>query len=106
MVAPREGAVMKGEERLMFSRRACAAAFAFAAIAVLPASAGAHPAACDDTALTKAPAAERFEDWGSSSCRNAAVATTVDETAAPAAASAASGERKGKFKQVGHEPLL
>src|SRR5688572_3619683 len=107
MVAPREGAVITGEERFMHKRRACAAAIAFAAIAFVPAaSAGAHSAACDDTALTKAPAAERFEDWGSSSCRNASVATTVDETAAPAAASAASGERKGTFKQVGHEPLL
>ena len=90
----------------MHKRRLCAAAIAFAAIAVLPASAGAHPGACDDTALTKAPAAERFDDWGSSLCRNAAVATTVEETAAPAAASAANGERKGTLKQVGHEPLL
>ena len=90
----------------MHKRRLCAAAIALAAIAVLPGTAGAHPAACDDTALTKAPAAERFDDWGSNLCRNVAVATTVDETAAPAAASAANGERKGTFKQVGHEPLL
>jgi LVIVD repeat len=97
---------MTGEERLMFSRRACATAIAFAAIAVVPGTAGAHPADCDDTALTKAPAAERFDDWGSSSCRNAAVATIVEEEAAPAAAAEPSNRRKGSFRQIGHEPLL
>ena len=43
------------------ARHVCAAAVAMAAVFLLPAAAGAHPADCDDTVLTKAPTSA---DWG------------------------------------------
>jgi hypothetical protein len=85
----------------------CAAAIVLAAVALLPASAGAHPADCDDTVLTVAPAAERFDDWAGNACTSAAAARSFDDSGDrfARASSTSRHPKKGAFKQVGHEPL-
>ena len=83
----------------MTYRRACVATIAVAAVALLPAMAGAHPADCT-TALAEAPTTDRFADWNG--CGNQAAWGTGDQSADTAAV--AHGKR-GSIQQVGHEPL-
>ena len=81
-------------------------AVALAAVALLPATAGAHPADCNDTVLTKAPTGERFADWGSrSACQGSPTAAPYEARATHATSRPANAKR-GSLKQVGHEPLL
>jgi hypothetical protein len=83
----------------MTHRRVCVAAIAFAAIALLPATAGGHPADCT-TAVAEAPTTDRFADWNG--CGNQ---TSWGSEASPSKrAKAAHGER-GSIRQVGHESL-
>jgi len=86
----------------------CAAAVAFAAVALAPASAGAHPRDCPITAVTAAPTAAWFTDWSADNCVNPRAMGGFDAPAArPAAVAAAPAKAKrGRLKQVGHEPLL
>jgi hypothetical protein len=99
-------------------RHVCAAAIAFAAVAVSPGSAGAHPVDCQ-TALTAPPIATWPADWApdDDDCTNAPArpaAGTSSATgnvvlASSAATSAPVGARKdkpGRLTQVGHEPLM
>jgi hypothetical protein len=83
----------------MTHRRVCVAAIAFAAVALLPASAGAHPADCT-TALAEAPTTDRFADWNG--CGNQA--TSGSDARASKRARVAHGKR-GSLRQVGHESL-
>jgi LVIVD repeat len=89
-------------------RLVCAAATAFAALALAPASAGAHPRDCAITgAWSPEPAAVWFADGPAAGCMTA---TAVRSSDAPdtrqASARAAVGKPKGgRFQQVGHEPL-
>ena len=89
-------------------RHVCAAAAAFAVVALLPGSAAAHPADCDDTVLNRAPAAERFADWGTgSACASWGARSAGDDSAGVARVSSRSTDKKrGSLRQVGHEPLL
>jgi hypothetical protein len=81
------------------ARRVGVAAIAFAAVALLPGSAGAHPADCT-SALAQAPTTDRFADWNG--CGSAA---TWRADARPSKrARVAHGER-GSLRRVGHEPL-
>jgi hypothetical protein len=85
----------------MTNRRVCVAAIALMAVALLPASAGAHPADCT-TALAEAPTTDRFADW--EGCR-----ATTSWQGADARATKRSKARHGKrgaFRQVGHNSLL
>ena len=106
-------------------RSACAAAIAFAALALSPGSAGAHPADCAGaSALTAAPIAVSFADWtvdcthataarGSadseveqaSSALEAAGGASVAATS-PQPAARPADAKTGKLTQVGHEPLM
>ena len=101
-----------------------AAAIASAALALSPASAGAHPADCAGaTPFTSSSIAVSFADW-TVDCTHAAAArgaadsdvelasstlegidgsTTASTTAAPVAADTT---KTGSLAQVGHEPLL
>jgi hypothetical protein len=81
------------------TQRLGVAAIALAALVLLPATAGAHPADCDP-ALAEAPTTDRFADWGG--CHGA---WTGGRTAEPTARATATG-RRGSLRQVGHEPLL
>ena len=81
----------------MTFRRACVAAIAFAAIALLPASAGAHPADCT-TAVAEAPTTDRFADWGG--CGN-----QTSWGAQPSKRARVAHGKRGSIRQVGHEPL-
>ena len=85
----------------MTYRRACVAAIAFAAVALLPATAGGHPADCS-TALAEAPTTDRFADW--KGCGDQA-AWNAGDTQSSKRARVAHGKR-GSLRQVGHEPLL
>ena len=92
-------------------RRACLAAVAFTAFALLPGTAGGHPVDCEDTAITAAPAADRFDWLGETfACRNGAQRTeslsTSSGSAAPASQVRAAQRRNGSLKEVGHEPLM
>jgi hypothetical protein len=81
-------------------RRVGVAAIAFAAVALLPGSAGAHQADCS-TGLAEAPTTDRlFAAW--KGCESAATSRGDDRTASRARAT--QGER-GSFKQVGRNPL-
>jgi hypothetical protein len=85
------------------ARHVCAAAVALTAVFLLPAAAGAHPADCYDTVLTKAPAGA---DWRSgSACRDAYRAAPYEARATHATRRPAHA-RRGSLEQVGHEPLL
>ena len=103
-------------------RPICAAALAFAALALSPGSAGAHPADCAGaTALTSAPIAVSFADW-TVDCSHATAervvadsdVTTLAGTQNVAFATSASSARRsapreredGRLTQVGHEPLM
>ena len=86
--------------------QACVAAMAFAAVALLPGTAGAHPVDCDDTVLTEAPSAERYVTWAGG-CTDGAAAGAYEDEAAPArAAEVRQGPKTGSLRQVGHEPLM
>ncbi len=103
-------------------RPICAAALAFAALALSPGSAGAHPADCAGaTALTSAPIAVSFADW-TVDCSHATAERVVADSdvttlagtqnvafatsaSAPAAAPPANA-KTGRLTQVGHEPLM
>ena len=76
------------------------AATALAAVALLPAAAGGHPADCDP-ALAEAPTTDRFADW--SGCHGAA---TSWDAGGDSKARASTHGRRGSLRQVGHEPLL
>jgi hypothetical protein len=90
----------------MTHRRVCAAAIAFAAFVFLPAPAGAHPGECD-TALATAPTVVQYADWtaGPGGCSVTATPASFERPARAAAAQSADRER-GRFRTVGHEPLL
>src|ERR687890_792553 len=88
--------------------RAAAVAVALAALAALPAVASAHPVDCSGFELEAAPSGERYIDWGGGSdgCVTAASEkASVRAAGPPMNSSAAAGRKKGKFKEVGHEPL-
>jgi hypothetical protein len=88
-------------------RQVCAAVIVFAAIALAPASTGAHPRECAITAVHAVPTAEWLMDWSADNCTNAPSMGSFDAPAAKPRAVAAVGDRKhGVIKQVGHEPLL
>jgi hypothetical protein len=78
------------------------AATALAAVALLPASAGGHPADCDP-AVAEAPTTDRFADW--SGCNGAAAAWTDAREMRTTARATTQGPR-GSLRQVGHEPLM
>jgi hypothetical protein len=98
-----------------------AAAIAFAAVALSPGSAGAHPADCAGASpLVSAPLAVSFADW-TVDCTHATAArgsadSDVDqagsalesvEGAIPASnAAGATKTKRGELRQVGHEPLM
>jgi hypothetical protein len=95
-------------------RHVCAAAIAAAAVMVLPGTAGAHPVDCD-TGLTASPTVGWPADWAEDLCdpnaRAAAPAAGGSQSAfvESAAAAAPAISRKampGRFKEVGHEPLM
>jgi hypothetical protein len=99
-------------------RHVCAAAIAFAAVALSPGSAGAHPVDCQ-TAVTAPPIATWPADWApeDDDCANvparsqagASSATGNTALASSTATSARIGARKhkpGRLTQVGHEPLM
>jgi hypothetical protein len=91
------------------ARDVCAAALAFAAITVLPGSAGAHPVDCDTTTLTEAPSAERFTHLATATgdCTiEAAVETSDTAGEPPRATSVPRHPKAGSLRQVGHEPLM
>jgi hypothetical protein len=71
-----------------------------AAVALLPASAGGHPADCT-TALAEAPTTDRFADWNG--CGNQATWGTAARATKRAAATHG---KRGSLRQVGHESLL
>ncbi len=95
-------------------RHACVAAIAFAAVAVSPGSAGAHPADDCETAVTSAPIAGWPADWApedDGACTAAPAASGVTQVARASSRTSsapvrASGRKPGRFKQIGHEPLL
>jgi hypothetical protein len=93
-------------------RCACAAVVAFGAIALLPATAGAHPADCAGaSAFTSEPVAVTFSDW-TVDCSHGAVlrgAADADTFASNTAAPTRPGAEQptdGRLKQVGHDPLM
>ncbi len=90
--------------------RAAALAAVLAGLAVLPSAASAHPADCGSQKdLAAAPSGERYIDWGGGSdgCVTAASEKASARSAGPPMnASSAAGRKKGKFKEVGHQPLL
>jgi hypothetical protein len=91
------------------TRHVCAAAIVFAAVALLPGSAGAHPADCDTTALAVAPTADRFAGWEAGTGCNAP-RSIDDSAAAPSDSTARTSSRgghpkRGALRQVGHNPL-
>jgi hypothetical protein len=88
------------------ARHVGAAAVALAAVILLPAAAGGHPADCNDTVLTKAPTGQRFADWRSGSACQGAVPAAPYEARATRATSRPAHAKRGSLKQVGHEPLL
>jgi hypothetical protein len=85
----------------MTNRRAMCVA-ALATVALLPATAGAHPADCDP-AVAQAPTTDRFADWWG--CHGAAGSWDAGR-GAEAATLATTRGAAGSFKQVGHEPLM
>src|SRR5262245_65863218 len=90
----------------MTHRRAhhvCAAAVALAAVFLLAAAAGAHPADCDDTVLTKAPTSA---DWGYGSACGGPRPSAPYEAQPTHAVGRPANAKRGSLKQVGHEPLL
>ncbi len=88
----------------------CTAAIAFAAIALLPASAGAHPRDCAITgAWSPEPAAVWFADGPAAGCMTATAVRSYDARAARRASVATAAVKKpkrGRLQQVGHEPLM
>jgi hypothetical protein len=92
------------------TRHVCAAAIAFAAVTLMPGSAGAHPADCDTTALAVAPTADQFAGWEAGTGCNAA-RSFDDSAAAPSESTARTSSRggrpkRGSLRQVGHDPLM
>jgi hypothetical protein len=91
----------------MSARRArflCAAAIACATVALLPATAGSHPAGCTGNAEMAAPTAE-FPNWAENDACTPAAPATRDDGADPARSSDKK-PKAGSFKQLGHEPLF
>jgi LVIVD repeat len=103
-------------------RAVCVVAFAFAALALSPGSAGAHPADCAGaSALTTAPTAVTFADWSVDCMYEAAADSDIapapgathgaeslalaSSAAEPAAFKVTKG-KTGELTQVGHEPLM
>jgi hypothetical protein len=87
-------------------RQLCAAAIVFAALAATPSTAGAHPAECAITGgLAAAPTSEWFaENYG---CEANVAVRGADTRARPAKrATMATGNERGRLKEVGHEPLM
>jgi hypothetical protein len=75
-------------------RHICIAALSVGAVALLPASAGAHPEACAETSLfSGSPSAEWFADWTAENegCMSAAAISGFDDSGATLAA----GEQDG-----------
>src|SRR5688572_19389386 len=87
-------------------RGAFAAAIAFAAVALLPGSAGAHCAT--NTSLTAGPNAERYTDWtgGNDGCLSGAAVRMASAEPAPAKPAPPADARAGTLRQVGHNPLM
>jgi hypothetical protein len=83
-------------------RRLGVAATALIAVALLPATAGAHPADCTG-ALAEAPTTDRFADWYG--CGGTATTQGTDARATTTTTKASHGKR-GRFKQVGHNALF
>src|SRR5687768_13005673 len=102
-------------------RPVCAVALAFAALALSPDPAGAHPADCAGASpLTSAPIAVSFADW-TVDCTHAAAARGAADSDVELAASGlesiragtaaappetVAGDKRGAFRQIGHEPLM
>jgi hypothetical protein len=102
-------------------RPVCAVALAFAALALSPDPSGAHPADCAGASpLTSAPIAVSFADW-TVDCTHAAAVRGAADSDVELAASAlegigggtaaaqpatVEGDKRGAFRQVGHEPLM
>jgi hypothetical protein len=104
-------------------RHVCAAAIGFAALGLLPSSAGAHPGDCANASvMAPGPITVSFADWTvdcthATGARGAADSDvervgsalegigSASTTARAATASEAADTRTGKFTQVGHEPL-
>ena len=75
-------------------RHLCVAALAVGAVALLPATAGAHPEACAESGLfSSSPSADWFADWTAENegCMSAAAVQNFDDSAATLAA----GEQDG-----------
>ena len=88
----------------------CSAAIVFAAIVLLPASAGAHPRDCAITgAWSPEPVAVWFADGPAAGCMTATAVRSYDARAAQRASAATAAVKKpkrGRIQQVGHEPLM
>jgi hypothetical protein len=98
-----------------------AAAIVIAALAVVPSSAGAHPADCMSAAtLTAPPSSAEYVHWtradgcwsagaalgDSDQARPAATTATTATTQFAAAKTTLRGSRSGSFRELGHEPLM
>src|SRR5688572_19596619 len=85
-------------------RHACVAAIAFAAVALLPATAGAH---CATTStLTAGPSGERYTAWTGGNDCTSTTSTRAAATAAPAVKPPPVDAKAGTLTQVGHNPLM
>ena len=85
------------------ARYACGTVIACAALALLPATAGSHPAGCTGNAEMAAPTAE-FPNWAGNDACTPAAPVSGDDGGQPARSGGA--PKAGSFKQVGHEPLF
>jgi hypothetical protein len=85
-------------------RHACAVTIAAGALGVAAGPAGAHPADCGGPGvLSAAPTDNWYMHWAGEDCRVAPYAGIAPATART---SAVAGEKKGKLRQVGHDPLM
>jgi hypothetical protein len=85
-------------------RHVCAAVAAFAAVTLLPGSAGAHPADCEDNVVATAPVADGFADWGAgTACSGSSAA--YDDAGGERAADRPDRPKRASLRQVGHESL-
>ena len=91
------------------SLHVCTAAIVFVVIALAPASAGAHPRDCAITgAWSPEPVAVWFADGPAAGCMSATAVRSYDTPDAPQASArvAVRKPKRGRFQQVGHEPLM